>query len=421
MPGGSLGVWEGGTGLRRGRYFDVREWEEQGELTETAFEEEFVETARAVLPMYAESSQRVGISITGGLDTRMLMACLPQAAKPICHTYAALSGETLDVSVGRRVAHSLGLEHHTLRISKEFVTNLASHIDRTIFLTDGGHSVLGAHEVFLSDLARELAPIRLTGNFGSEILRSMSTLKRQKLAQRGVVDAAFVPRVEQWAAAQRSSHPLTRTAFEEVPIHLFGPMAITRSKMTFRTPYLDNALVQLAYRAPFASRNSPASALRLIETGPAVLGRIPTDRGYSCGRSSPLYPFRRLYCEVTFKLDYYDKEGLPKKLAFLDRFRGLFDSFGLLGLHKFLPYRHWFRDELAPYVADVLDSAMTREQPWWNRNLLPTLAREHGKDGNNFVPELNAILTLEAVERTLIRDLPDRSVQIAPAVVASGE
>jgi asparagine synthase (glutamine-hydrolysing) len=421
LPGGSVWTWERGAGLRRERYFDVAEWEAQGELTESAFEEEFVETARAVLPMYARSSSPIGISITGGLDTRMLMACLPEGAKPVCHTYAAQTGETLDVSVGRRVAHSMGLEHHMLRITSEFVADLAEHIDRTVFVTDGGHTALGAHELFLSERARELAPIRLTGSFGSEILRSMSTLKRLKLVQRGVVDAAFAPRVEQWAEARRSAHPLTRTAFEEVPIHLFGPMAATRSKLTFRTPYMDNALVRLAYRAPSAARNSPASALRLIETGPAALGRIPTDRGYSCGRVSPLYPLRRLYCAVTFKLDYYDKEGLPKKLAFLDRLRGSLDFFGLLGLHKFLPYRHWFRDELAPHIADVLDSAATRQQPWWNKALLPKLGREHGRDGHNFLTELNAILTLEAVERTLIRELPDRSVSFEPAVVASGE
>ncbi|HMB74157.1 MAG TPA: hypothetical protein VKQ06_11340, partial [Gammaproteobacteria bacterium] len=174
MPGGSAWTYEPGKGLRQTRYFEPAEWEQQNELSEAAFEEEFVATARAVLPMYARPSEQVGISITGGLDTRMLMACLPPGAKPVCHTYCALAGETLDVSVGRRVAHGLGLEHQTLRVTRDFVADLAGHIDRTVFVTDGGHGALGAHELFLSELARELAPIRLTGNFGSEVLRSVS-------------------------------------------------------------------------------------------------------------------------------------------------------------------------------------------------------------------------------------------------------
>jgi asparagine synthase (glutamine-hydrolysing) len=284
-------------------------------------------------------------------------------------------------------------------------------------VTDGGHGALGAHELFLSEMARNLAPIRLTGNFGSEVLRSVSNLKPQGLEQ-GIIDSEFLPSVERWVGAPRSAHPLTRTAFEEVPVHLFGPMAATRSKLTFRTPYMDNALVRLAYRAPLAARNSAASALRLIATGPDVLGRIPTDRGISCGRMSPLYALRRLYCEVTFKLDYYDKEGLPGRLSFFDKLRRPLEGLGLLGLHKFLPYRHWFRDELAPHIAEVLSSSATRQQPWWNGDALARLGTEHAAGGNNYLNEINAILTLDAVERTLIRDLPDRSVSIESAVVA---
>ena len=417
MPGGSCWTWERGRGLQRNRYFVPGEWEQCSELSEQAFEEEFVATARAVLPMYAQPLQQVGISITGGLDTRMLMACLPDGAGPVCHTYAALSGETLDVSVGRRVAHGLGLTHHALRITPAFVADLAAHVDRTVYVTDGGHGALGAHELFLSELARDLAPIRLTGNFGSEVLRSVSTLKPQRLEDK-LIDREFSARVAEWATAGRSAHALTRTAFEEVPVHLFGPMAATRSKLTFRTPYMDNALVRLAYRAPLAARNSPASALRLIATGPQVLGRIPTDRGYSCGRFSPLYALRRLFCEFTFKLDYYDKEGLPSKLAFFDQIRKPLEHCGLLGLHKFLPYRHWFRNELASHIADVLHSATTRRQPWWNERFLATLGTAHATGRSNYLNEINAVLTLEAVERTLLRELPARVAPLAPAVVA---
>ena len=75
------------------------------------------------------------------------------------------------------------------------------------------------------------------------------------------------------------SHPLTYTTFREIPEHLFGPVALVRSFLTFRTPYLDNAIVKLAYRAPPSSRTSVSPALRLIAQGPDGLGQIPTDLG----------------------------------------------------------------------------------------------------------------------------------------------
>lgn len=413
VPGGSLWTMEPGRPLYRERYFKPAEWEAQSELTEDAFESEFVETAHAVFPKYAKATSKVGISITGGLDTRMLMACLPRLdPKPVCYTYGALSGETLDVSIGRRVAEGMGLEHHTLRVTDAFVRELPAHIDRTVFVTDGCKGALGAHELFLSTQARSLAPVRLTGIFGSEILRSVSTLKPLNL-DGGLVNRDFAPRVRKWRDADRSAHPLTRTAFREVPLHLFGLMAAGRAQLTFRTPYLDNALVKLAYRAPLAARRSPSVALRLIATGNDILGRIPTDRGYSCGQASPLFPLRRLLSAVTFKLDYYDKEGLPPQLSFFDSCRAPLAALGLLGLHKFLPYRLWFRHELADYIADVLQSVRTRQQPWWNSNSLVSIGVDHACGRRNRLHEIDAVLTLDAVERTLIHGLPRRSARHA--------
>ena len=71
--------------------------------------------------------------------------------------------------------------------------------------------------------------------------------------------------------------------FREIPSSLFGSLAAGRSQVTFRTPYLDNDLVSLAYRAPADARRSPDSALRLIGESDPRLGRIPTDRALSSG------------------------------------------------------------------------------------------------------------------------------------------
>ena len=114
--------------------------------------------------------------------------------------------------------------------------------------------MLGAHELPLSEQARALAPVRLTGNFGSEVLRSMSTFKRSgprdDLLDR---DAGVTcQRNRRRAASRRPGTPVTHAAFEEVPWHLFGTLAVGRSQLTVRTPFMDNRIVELAYRAPRA-------------------------------------------------------------------------------------------------------------------------------------------------------------------------
>ena len=108
----------------------------------------------------------------------MIMACRPQTSEtPVCYTFSGERGRTLDDRVAGRVAEACGLEHRLLRIGPDFFSDFASHADRTVYITDGCCGVSGAHEIYMNAQARELAPVRLTGNFGSEVFRGVSTFK----------------------------------------------------------------------------------------------------------------------------------------------------------------------------------------------------------------------------------------------------
>src|SRR5436190_21276014 len=346
LPGGSLWSFEPGKSPRRERYFVPDAWETQTSLTGEEFENEVSETFQRILPRYLASEEGLGISLTGGLDTRMIMACLrTNAAKAICYTFSGQAGDTLDARLAARIAAIRSLKHQVLRIGQDFLKGFATHVDRTVLVTDGCGDALRAHEMYFNAQGRQLAPIRLTGNFGSEVLRSMSTFKPLALAP-GLLQPKWETGVATAAECTPSTavHPVTFSAFREIPWNLFGTLAAGRSQLTFRTPYLDNELVALAYRAPMGMRTSPLPALKLIHKSDPVMGNIPTDRGEVYKSRGLVRGFRRLYAEVTFKLDYLHKEGLPGWLAPLDPMLNSLSGSGLLGLHKFLPYRRWFQN-----------------------------------------------------------------------------
>lgn len=408
LGGASLWIFDSGGTAKRQTYFDPSEWENLEPLTVEEFESAFVETARSIVPRYAQADTEVGFSVTGGLDTRVILACLSaKDANLVCYTYGASAGDTLDVRIGREIASLLGFSHRTLRIDAHFVSEFQDYLDRSIYISDGCASALSTHELFFSRLARAIAPVRLTGNFGSEVFRSMSTLRPLSLTE-GFIDEDFVSRVDGAIAVRKQSHPLTGTVFHEIPFHVFGPIATARSQLTFRTPYLDNSLVKLAFQAPVSSRQTPAAALRLIASGHEQLGKMRTDLGFSCGRQSPLDAARRLFCKITFKLDYWDKEGLPPKLAMLDTCRPLLQQAGLLGQHKFLPYRRWFREELLEVVQRATKRAAAGRQPWWSPQVVTRMAADHASGRRNHLREINAILTLDTVERVLFGNTTGR-------------
>jgi asparagine synthase (glutamine-hydrolysing) len=408
LPGGSAWSFENGKCHKR-KYFSPETWEEQLALTPEEFEFQFQETFNRILPCYFESESKIGMSLTGGFDTRMIIACRPDSARDlVCYTFSGQEGLTLDDRLAARVAESCGLEHELLRIGSDYFSDFAAYADRTVYITDGCLGILGAHEIYFNAHARLLAPVRLTGNFGSEVLRGVSTFKPLGLSLN-----LFNPEFRHSlpfstrSVASGNEHPVTFAAFREIPWKLFGGVAAGRSQITFRTPYLDNELVALAYRAPECLRKSSLPASRLVKANNPALSEIPTDRGFAADNSGLEVLVRRFLAEATFKIDYYNSEGLPRFLSHLDpTLRRVSSSLGILGSHKYLHYAHWFRTQLPTIVMERLSTERVRQAPWWRKNAAEICAQLHISGRANYVRELNAILSLEAIERLFFSEIP---------------
>lgn len=408
LPGGSRWVFENGN-IRREKYFSPETWEALPKLQGPEYEAQFRAVFERILPRYYQSDSKIGISLTGGLDTRLIMACHPHDPhRETSYTFTGPAGQTLDDRVAARVATACGLEHQLLRLDSDFFSNFGAHADKTVFVTDGCSGITGAHEIYFHKQARPLASLRLTGNYGSEICRAITTFKPLRLAPE-IFNTSFLPAVNAAAnhLAAQKTHPDTFAAFQEVPLNLFGNLAAGRSQISFRTPYMDNELVALAYQCPAELKKSSLPSMRLVKACSPALDRIPTDRGFISDRSDPEIFARRVFAEVTFKLDYCSNAGLPHPFGPLDPvFKPIVRALGIAGLHKFLKYSTWFRDSLAPFVTERVTAAAKQADGFWNAQSLEQLAREHLSGGKDFPSEINAALTLESLQRQLFRDLP---------------
>lgn len=339
----------------------------------------------------------------------MIMACLPKAGeKPVCYTFSGDKRDTLDALLAARLAEVCGLEHQILRIGPDFFSDFAAHVDRTVYVTDGTLGSLGAHEIYLNNQARALSPVRLTGNFGGEILRGVSMFKPLYLApalfNADLADSVTFCRCR-WS--HNGEHPITFAAFYEAPEQRFGIVAPSRSQTSFRTPYLDNEIVALAYQAPETVRMSIDCTLSLVKANNPSLSKVPTDTGEMGEANRLAVASRRIFSKTVRKLDYLRSEGLPHGLSRLDSLvTQISSALGIAGLHKYLPYRLWFQRELAAYVDGILKDAQVRHSSLWDSRFLEHMASDHATGHKNYVREIDAVLTLGAVERLLFRDLP---------------
>jgi asparagine synthase (glutamine-hydrolysing) len=407
LPGASVWSFESGK-CEKTKYFSPETWESQSILPPDSFITEFEETFKRVLPRYFESDSKIGISLTAGLDSRMIMACLPRAKERlVCYTFSGQNQETLDARLSRQVAGLCGVEHQVLRIGPDFFSDFASHVDRTVYMTDGYLGSLGAHEIYLNSQARALSPVRLTGVFGGEILRGVSMFKPLYLAPR-LVNADLADAVTSYTRrwSHDDEHPVTFIAFRETPELRFGLVAASRSQVAFRTPYLDNEIVALAYQAPESARSSECT-LALVNANNPSLSKVRTDMGEMGEANRLTVALRPIVTKVACQLDYYRSEGLPHGLSRFDSLLTQITSvLGIGGLHKYLPYRIWFKQELADYVKSAVSDARIQQTSFWDRRFLGEMVTSHIEGRDNYIHELNAVLTLEAVDRLLLRDSP---------------
>src|SRR5262249_41118407 len=94
MPAASVWEFRPSASISKKTYFRPGDWEPAVPIGQDSFYDKFTETFRKVVPRYFAES-RTAVSITGGWDTRMILACLgPARAQYPCYTFSGFSRET---------------------------------------------------------------------------------------------------------------------------------------------------------------------------------------------------------------------------------------------------------------------------------------------------------------------------------------
>ena len=411
LPPASAWVFRNGSIERKSQYFQPAEWENQGPLDPESYYRELRDVFSRNLPRYFQGQERIGMSLTGGLDTRMILAWRKAAPGELpCYTFGGTYRDCQDVVVGREVAKFCRQPHEVIPVGKEFLSRFAEYAERTVYLTDGYADVCRSPILYTNERVAKTAPVRITGNYGSEVLRRMVAFKPAEPTS-GLFHPALLPQFREARrtyAALLQEHPVSFIAFRQVPWHHWGVLALEQTQVSPRSPYLDNDLVRVAFRAPDASIAKSAifvdndDCLRLIAEGNADLYKIRTDRGLGARRGISAALLRG-YLEFTFKAEYEYDYGMPQWLARIDHlFSGLHLERLFLGRHKYYHFRVWYRDALAGYVREMLLDPRTLSRPYLERKRVEAIVEGHLKGGHNYTTEIHKILTLELMHRTLL-------------------
>src|SRR5205085_3053987 len=185
------------------------------------------------------------------------------------------------VIVARRIAEACGQSHQVIQAGDEFLSRFGQYAERAVYLTDGCVAVNHAPDLYLNEAAAEIAPVRITGNYGGEVLRRVRAFKPADPLP-GLFTRDFLSSVEtakQTYARVIDVHPLSFAVFRQAPWHHYGLLSLEQTQLSLRSPFLDNDLVRTVFRAPQSACANDNVSRRLIADGNTALTCIRTDRG----------------------------------------------------------------------------------------------------------------------------------------------
>jgi asparagine synthase (glutamine-hydrolysing) len=414
LPQGSLWTFDHGKANKK-KYFDPTTLENQSLSDKKDFFEELSDTFVRILPRYF-SGDKIGMSLTGGLDTRMIMACLnPAPGKLPCYTFGGKYRDILDVRIAPRVAEACKQTHKTLRLDDEkYLSEYPFQVERSIYISDGLQSVDKADAIYFNKFAREVAPIRMTGKYGSQVLKSVFGLQ-DRSPYDDLINPSFK---EQLSSAKKTCSQIRKgnefsfRLFSEIPWWWNGFTVAESSQVSVRSPYLDNDFVKLLYRAP--SKNIDYGVvfqLALINKYNPELMSIPTTGTHGGSQSKIVSEIIKNYYKALIIADLlYIRETLPYSLThWVGRIDSLlsplhFDRL-IMGFADFRRYRVWYRDQLSEYLYDTLLCDRTYSRPYWNKKALEKVVNDHTHGRGTYLREIRKVLQIELIHRILMEDI----------------
>jgi asparagine synthase (glutamine-hydrolysing) len=388
----------------RGTYFHASEWENQPKLTS-------IDYTALLFDVFERATKRcidgepLAVSLTGGLDSRAVLAWAGRnpGALP-CYTFGGMYRDCADVRIARALAGLCGQPHTTIPIGREFLSQFDVLAERCVETSDGTMDISGAVELYANRRACGVAPVRLTGNYGSELVRSHVTLRPTRIDWASYTPE-FCERLNEALdtyAQERAGDTLTFIAFKQIPWHHYARRRIEAAELTPRSPFLDNDIVALAYRAPTALRTSSEPMLKLIAAGNPALAAMPTDRALRVGRPTILARLATGWKNLTAKAECAYDYGMPQWLATADWMLSRLQLERMfLGRHKFYHFRVWYRDQLNGYVRDHL-LERDPDLPWFRPGRIRALARAHLQGRANQTLTLHHVLTFQLINRLFL-------------------
>jgi asparagine synthase (glutamine-hydrolysing) len=394
------------------RYFDFKYLDEYPFCEPHSYQERFLFEISRAAQRQSQGKQSKGLMLSGGLDSRFLLAVLADHLPPSnLHTFTWSIPGSDDARYAKEAARSVGSPHHFFELKSDWLLKLG---EKAVRLTDGMGNLVNLHAIANLEEEAQFASVIYKGFMGdamfgfglrprfwanydpdTEIQEHLQAYRDYRVLTFDLPEHAelfsesFLHNVQdelvedykkgirsagvRQLATQRLYFDLT----QRVPRMTINGVLVARDRAVIRLPFTDNDLVEFSMTIPpylaFERRLMIDSFIRAYPK----LARIPTPRDH--------LPF--VHCA---------REVAARNLQFL---RWHLRNAGLNWLagpeHRpYKDYQTWFRTTLRDWVQQTLLSPVSLGRSYFKADSIRQVVNDHMNGKNNAV-KIGALMAVE--------------------------
>jgi len=422
LPPASILTWSNGR-LSVKKYWDFEFKENHNHPTEY-YVENIVSIFKRAVERRTKGDHRIGVSLSGGLDSRSIVAAINKRHYPInTFTYGVKGGD--EAKIAGQVAKKLGTTHRFFELKQD---SFADYVELGVRLTDGMSSCRHFHWMsLLKKIANDVdvvfhglgMDIMLGGwteigyvRIHRKMLKAQNdailvNLIYQKLRKGGVRKMNSLFSDMYYQKIKDMPIQSLKTALKEVKVKHLGNKAdylfwrnwtrtstspARRSYVEDRVPGYDNEFVDFILKIPPELRLEHKIYYRFFRKLAPDLVRIP-HQGTGV---APLAPF---FLHKIGKLVKSGYKEFIRRLRIITRGRvSIPDKIG------YPDYDEWIRNDprLRTFFKDILLDERTLSRGYFNEHCIREMVRSHLSSNKDYGRELCALLTFELWHRLFV-------------------
>lgn len=365
------------------------------------------------------SRTRIGITLSGGLDSRAIASAISRKYYPI-HAVTFGRKGCEDYTIAKRVCDKLGFKHHFVEITGE---KWLSGIEKTVYITDGHLNVIHQHTWNAVDVVKKYMDVNLNGFLGATVkgaYLTQSIMDTKNIEQ--YCDVMFTqmnqnnisPLDEDEFYSQnlalikgRSKESLARNIKKTIKdsqnsdyfvithnsrrFVLMG-MICSQTMLENHKPFFDKNFIEFVYSLPPKLRfKSYIFNKMLLKFFPDTFKHIPYQKtGLPIGANKIIRIIHYFHVAGKSKVNkLFQRIGLP--ISFKDN-------------RNYADYNNWMRynTELREYIYDTVLSERALDRDYFNPAYIKKLIDEHMSGKKNYAQIIGLLLTFELFNRMFI-------------------